>query len=65
MILEIGRKYLRDFYNNNLAQAVKEKDGVMWDNETIKKAFKFGTGTRKDFEKYRKNNAKHCIFVEI
>ena len=65
MILEIGRKYLRDFYNNNLAQAVKEKDGVMWDNETIKKSFKFGTGTRKDFEEYRKNNAKHCIFVEI
>lgn len=65
MILEIGRKYLRDFYNNNLAQAVKEKDGVKWDDETIKKAFKFGTGTRKDFEEYRKNNTKHCIFVKI
>ena len=35
MILEIGRKYLRDFYNNNLAQAVKEKDGVKWYNDSI------------------------------
>ena len=65
MILEIGRKYLRDFYNNNLALTVKEKDGVKWDDETIKKSFKFGTGTRKDFEEYCKNNAKHCIFVEV
>ena len=65
MILEIGRKYLRDFYTNNLAQAVKEKDGIKWYDEKIKKAFNFGNGTRKHFEEYRRNNAKHCIFVEV
>lgn len=65
MILEIGRKYLRDFYNNNLAKAVKEKDGVKWDDEKIKKAFNFGNGTRKHFEEYRRNNAQFCIYVEI
>lgn len=65
MILEIGRKYLRDLYNNNLAQAVKEKDGVKWDDEKIKKAFNLCNGTRKHFKEYRKNNAQFCIFVEI
>ena len=65
MILEIGRKYLRDFYNNNLAQAVKEKDGVKWDDEKIKKAVNFGNGTRKHFEECRRNNAQFCIYVEI
>ncbi len=65
MILEISRKYLKDFYNNNLEEIIKEKDGILWNAERIQQAFNFGKGTQKDFKRYQQNNKKYCIFVEI
>lgn len=65
MILEISRKYLKEFYNNNLEKIVKAKDGILWNEETIKKAFNFGNGTQKDFKRYQRDNSKYCIFVTV
>lgn len=65
MILEISRKYLKEFYNNNLEEIVKAKDGILWDEKRIQLAFNFGKGTHKHFRQYQKNNQKYCIYVEV
>ena len=51
--------------NNNLEEIVKAKDGILWNEETIKKSFNFGNGTQKDFKRYQKDNSKYCIFVTV
>jgi hypothetical protein len=65
MILEIGKSYVNVFYNGNLNEAVKNKDGILWTDERIKKAFNFGNGTKKHLENYINNNKKYCYFVEV
>lgn len=35
MILEIGKTYVRDFYNGNLEECIKERDGIDWTQERI------------------------------
>ena len=65
MVIEIGRKYLQDFYNGNLKECVAAMDGVIWDENRIKNAFNFGNGTKEDFQRYMNDNKKHCIYVEV
>lgn len=65
MVIEIGRKYLRDFYDGNLKECVSAMDGVIWDENTIKQAFNFGNGTEEDFQRYMHDNKKYCIYVEV
>ena len=65
MILEIGRKYLMEFYNGDLNKCVSEMDGVIWDENTIRNAFSLGNGTEDDFRRYMNDNKKYCIYVEV
>ena len=65
MVIEIGRKYLRDFYNGNLKECVSAMDGVIWDENTIRAAFNLGNGTKEDFKRYMDDNKKYCIYVEV
>lgn len=65
MILEIGKSYINKFYNGKLEEAVKNKDGILWTNERIKKAFNNGNGTKKFLKNYIENNKKYCYFVEV
>lgn len=65
MILEIGKSYVTKFYNGNLMDAVKEKDGILYTDEIIKSAFNFGNGTIKDLKNYIENNKKYAFFVEV
>ena len=65
MLLEIGKSYVKRFYGGDLNAAVKEKDGFLWTNERIKKAFSHGSGTASDLKKYTKNNANSAYFVEV
>lgn len=65
MILEISKKYLREFYNGNLKECVSAMDGVVWDENRIKNAFNFGNGTKADFQRYMNNNKKYCIYAEV
>lgn len=65
MVLEIGKKYINEFYGGDLTAAVKEKDGILWTNEKISGAFNFGAGTKKHFNNYMKNNKNFCYFVEV
>lgn len=65
MILEIGKSYINRFYNGNLAEAIKQKDGILWTPEFIKGAFNNGNGSAKDLKKHINNNKKYCYFVEV
>jgi hypothetical protein len=65
MFLEIGKSYLKKFYNNNLQAAIDEKDGILWDDNRIKQAFNFGQGTKKDLQNHINNNKKYAYFVEV
>ena len=65
MVIEIGKKYLQDFYDGNLKECVAAMDGVIWDENTIRAAFNFGNGTEEDFQRYMDDNKKYCIYVEV
>ena len=65
MILEIGESYVNRFYNGDLKAAVKEKDGILWTDEKIKKAFNNGNGTKKHLKRHIENNKKYAYFVEV
>lgn len=45
-----GRPY------NSIKDAIQDDGYSVWCNEKIKKAFSFGNGTEKDFERYCKDN---------
>lgn len=45
-----GRPY------NSIKDAIQDGGYSVWCNEKIKKAFSFGNGTEKDFERYCKDN---------
>ena len=40
-ILELDRKEAREVYNNNYKKMIAQNDGVLYDDERIKKAFNF------------------------
>lgn len=65
MILEISKKYLREFYNGDLKAAILKKDGILWTNEKIKAAFNNGNGYIKDLKRYMNDNKIYCYFVEV
>lgn len=65
MYLEIGKSYINKFYDGDLQRAIKQKDGIIWTDQKIKKAFNFGNGSKKDFKRYMSDNKKYCYFTKI
>lgn len=65
MILEIGKIYVRDFYNGNLEECIQKRDGIDWTQERIQAAFNGGNGTEKDLRRYINDNSKYSYFVII
>lgn len=65
MILEIGKSYVKKFYDGNLQECVQKRDGIDWTQERIKNAFNNGEGTEKDLKRYMENNKKYAYFVTV
>lgn len=65
MIFEIDKDYLKEVYNNDIAEAIKQRDGMFWTDESIKGAFKRGSGTETDLKNYIGWNKKYCIFIDV
>lgn len=65
MIIEIDRKILRNECNGSIKKAIADKWYMVWDNDRIKRAFRNGHGTIKDFERYKQDNKIYSIWVEI
>ena len=64
-ILEISKKYLREFYNNNIQKIIEEKDGIIFNDYTIKQTFKNGHGTVKDLKQFIENNRAYCHYYDL
>lgn len=65
MILEMGKSYINKFYDGDLQEATKNKDGFLWTDKRIKAAFNNGNGTAKDLKRYMQDNKHYCYFMEV
>lgn len=65
MIWEIAKDYLKEYYNNDIAEAIKQKDGMLWTDERIKGAFRRGNGTEADLKREIYWNRKNFLFVDL
>lgn len=64
-VLEISKDYLKKFYNGNISSLIECKDGLIYDDKRIKKAFKRGNGTISDFKRYLNNNKRFCYYYDL
>lgn len=64
-IIEISKKYLKKFYNNDISLIIGCKDGIVFNDELIKKAFNRGNGTILDFKRYMNNNKIFCYYYDL
>lgn len=64
-ILELYRRFCREEYNGNFDKMVEEKDGIIFDDERIKRAFNFGNGTAEDMKKHMRNNNMYCRYYDM
>jgi len=64
-IIELSRKVCRDYYGGNYNDMITLNDGVIFDDETIRKAFNFGAGTVEHFKEYMQNNRTFCRYYDI
>lgn len=65
MIFEIDKDYLKEIYNNDIAEAIKQRDGMFWTDERIKGAFRRGNGTYADLKRYMECNKRYGVFVDV
>lgn len=65
MIIQIGKDYLKKYYNNDIMQAYREGDCIEWTPQRIKAAFNLGNGTKEDLKRYIHYNKQYCVFKEI
>lgn len=60
--LELSKKYIDKYYNGNVKEAAKEKDGVVFDDEKVKNAFSDGWN---GFFRYVNDNKQYCYFIKL
>lgn len=64
-VLEMSKKYVKAYYNNNFYEAIKNLDGVLFDDPTIKATFKNGSGKVSDLKRYINNNRLSCKYYDL
>lgn len=64
-ILEIDKKYCKKYYNNDYKTCIEELDGVLYDDNIIKRTFNFGNGTVEDLKRYIECNRKYCRYYNL
>lgn len=64
-ILELDKKYCREYYNGKYQPMIDAEDGVIYDDERIRHAFAFGKGTEKDMQRYMNDNRKYARFFDL
>lgn len=65
MIYEIDRSILKKECNGSIKKAITDGWYMIWDAEKIRHAFNYGHGTIKDFERYKRDNKRFAIWVEL
>lgn len=64
-ILELSKSYVERAYNNDYVQAIRNVDGVLFDDNKIKKVFRHGFGIKSDLMNYIKNNRQFCKYYDL
>jgi len=64
-ILELDRKYCDKEYNGKFEKMINEKDGVIFDDYTVKRAFNFGNGKTDDLKSYINDNRNYCKYYDL
>lgn len=64
-IIELSRSYCRKEYGGNFQKMIEAEDGLLFDDETIRRAFSGGRGTEKDLERYIEANRPFVRFYDI
>lgn len=64
-ILELSKKYCKEYYNGNYTEMIVKKDGLLFTEEVVKRAFNFGNGTEKDLKKHIENNRCFCRYYDL
>ena len=62
MYLELSKNYINKHYNDNKKEAIKAKDGIIFDDEKVKNAFSDGWN---GFFRYMNDNRQYCHFVKL
>lgn len=64
-ILELDKKYCREYYNGKYQPMIDAEDGVIFDDERIRHAFNFGNGTERDMQRWIKDNRQYARFYDM
>ncbi len=64
-ILELSRDYAKKFYDGDYKKMIDEVDGVLYDDENIKNAFNFSSGSFKDLMRYIETNRKQAKYYDL
>ena len=60
--LELSKKYICKFYNGNKKEAIKAKDGILFNSEKVERTFRDGWD---GFFRYMNENKNYCYFVKL
>ena len=60
--LELSKNYINKYYNGNKKEAIKVKDGIIFNDEKVNKTFSDGW---KGFFRHKENNKQYCYFVKL
>lgn len=63
MFIEIYKPWIKK--HGTVEETIRKGWYIEWTPERIKGAFNFGNGTKKDFKRYRTENKKLCLFLEV
>lgn len=64
-ILELSIDYAKKFYNGNYKKMIDGMDGVLYDDDNIKRAFNYGNGSFKHLINYIKANRKYAKYYDL
>lgn len=63
MIIEIYKPWIKKY--GSVKEAIRRGWFIDWPPEKIRYTFNNGSGTKKDFEQYKKDNKNICLFMEV
>jgi hypothetical protein len=59
---ELSKNYINKHCNSNKKEAIKAKDGIIFDDEKVKNAFSDGWS---GFFRYMNDNRQYCYFIKL
>ena len=64
-VLELSKDYAKKFYNGDYKKMIDAMDGVLYDDDNIKKAFNNGNGSFNHLMRYINDNRKQAKYYDL